>query len=203
MIKTCLLPLLLQSPLRSSGIMVSDASSVLSPVHTRSPEVPTSAKNVKTRPGDAKLEAAVGAGRKRRVEEAVEGTPKRQRRATTAKQSYKEEEDEEEVVKPSPRKDRNPRKTASARVKSEVESTADTKQSPQKAIVVKEEEEAEQPSTAKGKTAVKRQRKTKEEKDAEAMPLAARTVGSKLFLGAHVSAAGGVHNAVANSVHIG
>jgi hypothetical protein len=38
---------------------------------------------------------------------------------------------------------------------------------------------------------VKKKRKTKEEKEAEAMPLAARTVGHKLFIGAHVSSAGG------------
>lgn len=49
----------------------------------------------------------------------------------------------------------------------------------------------------------KRRRKTKEEKEAEAMPLAARTLGSKVTIGAHVSGAGGVHNAVANCVHIG
>ncbi|KAF2088572.1 DNA-lyase, partial [Saccharata proteae CBS 121410] len=48
-----------------------------------------------------------------------------------------------------------------------------------------------------------RKRKTKEEKDAEAMPLAARTLGSKLAIGAHVSSAGGVHNSVTNCVHIG
>ncbi|KAF2173692.1 hypothetical protein M409DRAFT_61984 [Zasmidium cellare ATCC 36951] len=35
------------------------------------------------------------------------------------------------------------------------------------------------------------------------VPLAARTVGHKLFIGAHVSAAGGVQNAVLNSTHIG
>lgn len=78
---------------------------------------------------------------------------------------------------------------------------------------------------------VKRRRKTKEEKEAEAMPLAARTVGIQMFIGAHVSAAKGwfhaakpfkrgvllyivqvglrsikiigVHNAVTNAVHIG
>jgi len=50
---------------------------------------------------------------------------------------------------------------------------------------------------------IQRKRKTKEEKDAEAMSLAARTVGHKMFVGAHVSSAGGVHNAVMNSVHIG
>jgi AP endonuclease-1 len=50
---------------------------------------------------------------------------------------------------------------------------------------------------------VKRKRKTKEQKEAEAMPLAARSLGSKVLVGAHVSSAGGVHNAIANSVHIG
>jgi AP endonuclease-1 len=49
----------------------------------------------------------------------------------------------------------------------------------------------------------RRKRKTKEEKEAEMLPLAPRTVGSKLLLGAHVSSAGGVQNAVLNSVHIG
>ncbi len=46
-------------------------------------------------------------------------------------------------------------------------------------------------------------RKTKEEKDAEAMPLAARTVGLNMFIGAHVSIATGVEKAVTNCVHIG
>lgn len=36
-----------------------------------------------------------------------------------------------------------------------------------------------------------RKRKTKGEKEAEAMPLASRTVGHRLFVGAHVSSAGG------------
>nr|POE47992.1 dna-(apurinic or apyrimidinic site) lyase 1 [Quercus suber] len=35
-----------------------------------------------------------------------------------------------------------------------------------------------------------RKRKTKEEKEAESMPLAVRTIGHKLFIGAHVSSAG-------------
>jgi AP endonuclease-1 len=62
-------------------------------------------------------------------------------------------------------------------------------------------EDTEETEAAKPK--VVRKRKTKEEKEAEAMPLAARTVGHKLFIGAHVSAAGGVPNAVQNAVHIG
>ncbi|KAL9021458.1 MAG: hypothetical protein Q9185_001355 [Variospora sp. 1 TL-2023] len=48
-----------------------------------------------------------------------------------------------------------------------------------------------------------RKRKTKEEKEAEAMPLAARATGLGIFIGAHVSGAKGVQNAVTNCVHIG
>lgn len=50
---------------------------------------------------------------------------------------------------------------------------------------------------------VKRKRKTAEEKALEAMPLAARTLSPKILIGAHVSAAGGVHNAVTAANHIG
>lgn len=70
---------------------------------------------------------------------------------------------------------------------------------------VKQEVEATEAQQSNGGTVnkVKRKRKTKEEKEAEMLPLASRTVGSKLFIGAHVSSAGGVHNAIVNSVHIG
>ncbi|EPS35598.1 hypothetical protein H072_10968 [Dactylellina haptotyla CBS 200.50] len=49
----------------------------------------------------------------------------------------------------------------------------------------------------------KRKRKTKEEKDAEKMPLAARTPGCLFKVGAHVSSAAGVENAVKNAMRIG
>lgn len=49
----------------------------------------------------------------------------------------------------------------------------------------------------------KRKRKTAEEKAAEMLPLAARTLSSKVNIGAHVSAGGGVHNTIQNSLHIG
>ncbi|KAK4981145.1 DNA-(apurinic or apyrimidinic site) lyase [Elasticomyces elasticus] len=64
-------------------------------------------------------------------------------------------------------------------------------------------EAAQDEKSEGGAKRVKRKRKTKEEREAEAMPLAARTVGHKMFIGAHVSSAGGVHNAVTNSLHIG
>jgi AP endonuclease 1 len=49
----------------------------------------------------------------------------------------------------------------------------------------------------------KRKRKTQAEKEAEAMPLAARTTATKMFVGAHTSIAKGVENAITNAVHIG
>ena len=49
----------------------------------------------------------------------------------------------------------------------------------------------------------KPKRKTKEDKEAEAMPLAARTQGLRMYFGAHVSGAKGVQNGVLNSLHIG
>ena len=48
-------------------------------------------------------------------------------------------------------------------------------------------------------TPVKRKRKTKEEKEQEAMPLAARTSGLRMFIGAHVSGAGGMMSSTRSS----
>ncbi|KAF2671129.1 AP endonuclease [Microthyrium microscopicum] len=54
----------------------------------------------------------------------------------------------------------------------------------------------------KAKTPAKRQ--SKKVKVEDLMPLAVRTIGSKILVGAHISGAGaGVHNAIVNSVHIG
>ncbi|KAG0650692.1 Apurinic-apyrimidinic endonuclease 1 [Hyphodiscus hymeniophilus] len=68
------------------------------------------------------------------------------------------------------------------------------------------DEDEEGAGNAEGKKPTKK-RKTKEEKEAEAMPLAARTAvgGLKkaMHIGAHVSAAGGVHNSIQNALHIG
>lgn len=65
----------------------------------------------------------------------------------------------------------------------------------EKTTVKKEEEDDEEGKTGKeeitqGKPS--RKRKTKEEKEAEAMPLAVRTKGFRMFIGAHVSAAKGL-----------
>ena len=79
-------------------------------------------------------------------------------------------------------------------------------ESPQKSHKVKKREV---PAGVKGSdpegkpVKVRRKRKTKEEKEGEAMPLAVRTLGLRMFIGAHVSCAKGVHNSVTNAVHIG
>ncbi|KAJ5815387.1 Endodeoxyribonuclease IV [Penicillium riverlandense] len=65
-------------------------------------------------------------------------------------------------------------------------------------VVKKEETE-----TIVEKKPSKRKKKTQEEKESDAMPLAPRTQGLRMFVGAHVSAAKGVFNSITNSVHIG
>ena len=53
------------------------------------------------------------------------------------------------------------------------------------------EERKEEVSAEDSPKKARRRKKTKEEKEAEAMPLAARTKGLKMFIGAHVSGAKG------------
>lgn len=71
---------------------------------------------------------------------------------------------------------------------------------------VKTEDAAAEEEDKVEKKVVKK-RKTKEEKEAELIPLAPRTDVStlkrKMFIGAHISGAGGVQNAVTNAVYIG
>ena len=56
----------------------------------------------------------------------------------------------------------------------------------------KEEKDVDQvEAKEEDKPKEKKKRKTKEQKEAEAMPIAVRTKGHRLFIGAHVSSAGG------------
>jgi len=70
---------------------------------------------------------------------------------------------------------------------------------------VPESEQKAQGEAAEAPPPTKKKRKSKAEKEAEKImyPLAARTVGHSLYIGAHVSSAGGVHNTVTNAVHVG
>ena len=96
-------------------------------------------------------------------------SPQRPRRIKKVGASTLEQQSEEEILEP-PIKSRKSKK-------------------PQIVVQAKEEEgeEAEQVPQK-----VKKHRKTKEEKQTEAMPLAARTNGLRMFIGAHVSCAKGI-----------
>jgi len=129
--------------------------------------------------------------KKRAVEEVTETVVKRTKRTSKANDvSYAEISEEEiidEKVKSTPAK-KGKGRTAKA------DGVNGTKQAKSK---VKEEPagEAENVDVEKKKP-VKRVKKTKEEKEAELLPLAPRTVGSKIFIGAHVSASGGMSNSI-------
>lgn len=165
---------------------------------------------------------ATGTGKKEEDQEPadpqIDGeSPKTVKRKRVVK--IKEEEKETEVSKPSPKKIKREK---AAEI--EVEGTVDNEASPTKARrkpKVKEvEEDVEEGDD--GQKKIKRKRKTKEEKELEAMPIAARTDGLRMFIGAHVSGAKGrsfstyiaiialrrstnlgVQNSVTNCVHIG
>ena len=100
-----------------------------------------------------------------------EDTPKRTKRITKVKVETAEDEKEKEEEKvATPKKSRKRTKKETGEVKQEVEEVGEEGEDPRK---------------------TKRRRKTKEEKEAEAMPLAARSTGLRMFLGAHVSSAKG------------
>lgn len=144
------------------------------------------------------------AKRKRKVKEDLESAdpqidgniPKTAKR----KRIVKGEEVKTEGSEPSPKKTKRKKATDV-----EIDETAENEASPRKArrkTKVKEEDEEVQEG-GEGQKKTKRKRKTKEEKEIEAMPLATRTDGLRMFIGAHVSGAKGVHNSVTNCVHIG
>ena len=103
------------------------------------------------------------------------------------KRIVKIEEAEVEVGEPSLKKAKRKQATDA-----EIDETGKDEASPTKAkskTKVKEDEEVQEGEEAPKK--IKRKRKTKEEKDLEAMPLAVRTDGLRMFVGAHVSGAKG------------
>lgn len=120
-------------------------------------------------------------------------TPRRGTRTRNVKVEVKEEESpDEEQQNATPRK--RQRKTTKVEEEEEAEVDGNTSKPALKGRAKKSTEVKKEAEDADGKAAeqpTKKKRKTKEEKEAEAMPLAARTVGHKLFIGAHVSSAGG------------
>ncbi|KAK3674471.1 DNA-(apurinic or apyrimidinic site) lyase [Recurvomyces mirabilis] len=81
--------------------------------------------------------------------------------------------------------------------------TAPKKRRKGKTEVKVEENAVDEDGNVVSKVKTKRKSKAEKERELVEMPLAARTIGHKLLIGAHVSASGGVQQAVLNSVHIG
>ncbi|GIJ89683.1 hypothetical protein Asppvi_008628 [Aspergillus pseudoviridinutans] len=100
-------------------------------------------------------------------------------------------------VSPKARKSQ-PRVSVKEEVEEEIEITVNTKLD-KGSQAEPEKADKSTPVTAK----ISRKRKTKQEKQIEMIPLRARTQGVRMCVGAHVSAAKGVFNAVHNSMHIG
>jgi AP endonuclease-1 len=138
------------------------------------------------------------ATRKRPARSEISPPPKRSKRVSTTevKPTYKEESDvDEDEVKITIRKTLT-KNRISHKAQEDEDTVVSVKQVTKVEKKVKVEQNGPSAETSQEtngtETKVKRKpRKTKEEKIAEAMPLAARTIGSKLLVGAHVSAAGG------------
>ncbi|KFX91850.1 hypothetical protein O988_07555 [Pseudogymnoascus sp. VKM F-3808] len=78
---------------------------------------------------------------------------------------------------------------------------------PKRKIKDEEEDSSDEKTTAKPAKKPVKKRKTKEETENDAMPVAARSAVAalkrKMYIGAHISAAGGVQNSLPNALHIG
>ncbi|KAJ5935198.1 Endodeoxyribonuclease IV [Penicillium verhagenii] len=149
-------------------------------------------------------------GHKRNLSSATDASPvrrsKRQRSAINLKEESSSDESEAEAkVKVTPTKakqTKKPRAPSSTKkvTSAEAKAESDVKSVCKEPIEVKTEQD-KGPITQKAKpTPAKRGKKTKE---SEVMPLAPRTQGLKMLVGAHVSAAKGVFNSIHNSEQIG
>ena len=98
-------------------------------------------------------------------------------------------EEAEAEVRESPPKKAKRKKATETGIDDTVKDEVSPVKSKSKTKVKEEEEDIQEGEDAPEK--VKRKRKTKEEKELEAMPLAVRTDGLRMFIGAHVSGAKG------------
>lgn len=116
------------------------------------------------------------------VAEAAENTPPTKERSSRGQRSRKAAVKEEEKVEATAGESSEPEEAVPSKP---------VKKARKKTEVVKEDPGEPSADGEPAKKPAKKKRKTKEEKEAENMPLAARTIGHKLFIGAHVSSAGG------------
>ncbi|MCJ1313639.1 hypothetical protein MMC25_007318 [Agyrium rufum] len=135
-------------------------------------------------------------------EEEIQAPPKKVSKGVKSTKKVIEAEEIVEDIDVTPKKAKRGKKVIA--VEQEEERIDGVEESPKKTQRKRKVTEFEKDNgTEESAQKPKRHRKSKEEKEAEMIPLAARTAGLKMFIGAHVSGAGGVHNTVGNAVHIG
>jgi len=174
-------------------------------ISSLSGDTPDSKK--RKRPEVHSVESTPRSSRSRRAVAEVQVSEKVEAKVETTKNGSLTVEETEEVkisVQKSPGRRAKNQKVSKPDSEDELESAdeGESKSTPKRKATqpknsLKEaEEEEDEPKPKKA-------RKTKEEKEAETMALAPRTIGLKMFVGAHTSIAKGVENAVTNSLHIG
>jgi AP endonuclease-1 len=156
---------------------------------------PSRAKPIVNEDSSALSSAASVASEPITIQSAANETTGTKRKRQLKQPVYHEVEEDEDELEEQPAPVKRGRQSKAVKVDQPI--------SPPPKKATKSTKPVEDPEEPETKPKVVKKRKTKEEKEAEAMPLAARTLGHKLFIGAHVSAAGGVPNAVQNAVHIG
>ena len=129
--------------------------------------------------------------RKRKIQESSKNNKLKAKRVKANKEEAEEAEEAEEEVKAL---------DTSTPKKRKRKTTVDTTEIKEQDTGTDNEEPDINNKTPQKAT---RKRKTKEEKETDAMPLAPRTPGLRMYVGAHVSMAKGLQNAITNSHHIG
>ncbi|MCJ1393972.1 hypothetical protein MMC18_006849 [Xylographa bjoerkii] len=186
----------------------SDEASLASPIVAAGQAKVTRSKVVKV---EAAPDQTIAAEVEKEAAKQSDTKGKRSRVKVSKVETVEEEKEEREIPTAKPKKARKVAATAVLVEKEEEEEEVDFKESPRKrkrvkkieATVILKEEGGEELEGEQAPPKKKRPRKTKEEKELEAMPLAARSQGLRMYIGAHVSCAKGVQNTVTNAVHIG
>jgi hypothetical protein len=170
-------------------------------------KIPVSAK--KTRWVNAKIQVAESTPTEVEHQSAtpLEKKIKSSKKAAVAASLEESKQLEGGAPKKTPRKSETAQKKSAETISAELKEETDTPlkkkaTSKSKAVETADVEEDDQVVNGDPKK-TPRKRKTKEEKEAEAMPIAARARGLRMFIGAHVSIATGVEKAVTNCLHIG
>jgi hypothetical protein len=177
--------------------------------HSESDQVKTPVSARKTRQVRAEVQAAesIPTEAKNQSTTPSERKTKSNKKAAVAVGLEKAEQFEGDASNKTPRKrkttqEKNP-ETISAELKEEADTPLKKKTTSKSKATETVDLKGDDQVVGEAPKKTRRKRKTQEEKEAETMPLAARTSGLRMFIGAHMSIATGVEKAVTNCLHIG